>query len=96
MHLDTTLRPGLEVQNSITVLGSCNPIAFSLIRSIVFSFNLNVDNGFYPAFEHSALQEHTPATSLTFDPNISTQSNHLPIVAAAGVLFSQAYSVSNL
>lgn len=51
------------------------------------------DNGFHPALENSPLQEHTPVASLTFDPNISTQSNYLPIVAATRVLFSEAHYV---
>lgn len=30
------------------------------------------DNGFYPTFEDSPLQEHTPVTSLTLDADIGT------------------------
>lgn len=54
------------------------------------------DNGFHPPLEDSPFQENAPVTPLTLDPDISPQSYHLPVVAAARVLLPQVYYISKL
>jgi hypothetical protein len=47
-----------------------------------------VKNGPDLALENPALQKYTPVASPAFDADVSTQTKHLPLVAAAGVLLA--------
>jgi hypothetical protein len=48
------------------------------------------NEGFNSAFKDASLKEDAASTFKAFNPNISTQPDHLPFVAAAGVLLLEA------
>ena len=51
---------------------------------------------FYPALEGPPGQEDASAAAEAPNADIGSQSDHLPVVAAAGVSFSEAYHVAEL
>ena len=51
---------------------------------------------FYSALKRPLLQEYSTVASPALDPDVSTQSHNLPLVAAARVLLSQTHYIPKL
>jgi hypothetical protein len=51
---------------------------------------------FNPPLEYAALQKNPALALEAFNPDISPQSDHLPLIAAAGVLLLEADDIAQL
>ena len=50
----------------------------------------------HSALKDAALEENTVSTFKALNPNISTESDYLPLIAAAGVLLLEANYIAQL
>jgi hypothetical protein len=49
----------------------------------------------HPALKNRSLQEYSAAALLTPDPNVGAHPDHLPLVAATGMLLLKAHHITN-
>ena len=54
------------------------------------------DEGLYSTFENAAFKKDATLTLEALDTYVSTEPDHLPIIAAAGVFFLEAHHVAQL
>ena len=53
------------------------------------------DKTLHPAFKNAPFQKSTAVALLAFDPDVSAHSEHLPLIAATGMLLLQPNYVAN-
>jgi hypothetical protein len=54
------------------------------------------NKGFDPALKDTSLKEHSVLALKAFNPNISPEPDHLPLIATAGVLLLEANHIAQL
>jgi len=65
-----------------------------LFLKLFYSVNIHLltsgNEGFDPAFKDAALKENTALAFEALNPDVSSQPDYLPLIAAAGVLLLEA------
>jgi hypothetical protein len=92
----------LSIAISIMLASAAFQLAFYLISRCMStlpsaqSLGIFGEKTLHPALKNPPLQKNAMMTLLAFDPNISPNPDHLPLVAATGVLLLQLNYITNL